>query len=101
LLDQVRNYIYSNFGETLENRILDNYMLADGTYIIVKPDENGQLKEAYRADIIFDKKLKKVDTTIENFKLLCKMDYNSKLDIQKAIDRKKDYTKQQLFKFFY
>ncbi len=60
LLDQVRDYVYSAFGDTLENRILDNYIPADGTYIIVKPDENGQLKEAYRADIIFDKKLKKL-----------------------------------------
>ena len=60
LLDQVRDYIYSNFGETLENRILDNYMLADGTYIIVKPDGNGQLKEFYRAILFLIKSLKKL-----------------------------------------
>ncbi|EGS5729736.1 type I-B CRISPR-associated protein Cas8b/Csh1, partial [Clostridium perfringens] len=101
MLDQVRDYIYSNFGETLENRILDNYMLADGTYIIVKPDGNGQLKEFYRADIIFDKKLKKVDTTIENFKLLCKMDYNSKLiDMNKPIDGKKVIHSNNYLSFF-
>ena len=101
MLDQVREYIYSNFGETLEERILDNYIPIDGTYIIVKPDENGQLKEAYRADIIFDKKLKKVDTTIEKFKLLCKMDYNSKLiDMNKPIDGKKVIHSNNYLSFF-
>ncbi|ELC8442568.1 type I-B CRISPR-associated protein Cas8b/Csh1 [Clostridium perfringens] len=101
MLKQTIDYIYSNYGDTLEDRILDNYVLADGTYIIVKPDGNGQLKESYRVDIIFDKKLKEIDRTIENFKLLCKMDYNSKLiDMNKPIDGKKVIHSNNYLSFF-
>lgn len=100
MLDQVKNYIYSNFADNLESKILDNYIPSDGTYLIVKPDENGNLKEFFRTNIIFDKKNKKIDSTIENFKLICKMDYNSLINMQKPIDGKKVIHSNNYLSFF-
>lgn len=101
MLNQIIDSIYNNYGDTLEDVILDNYVPADGTYIIVKPDENNDLKEFYRTDILFDKKAKDVDRSIEYFKLICKMDYNSKLvDMNKPIDPKKIIQSNSYLSFF-
>lgn len=100
MLDQLIEYVYENFKDTLEDEILDKYIPADGTYIIVKEVE-GRLKEVYRTDIILDRKTRSVDRLGENFKLLCKMDYNSLLiDMNKSIDLKKIIHSNNYLSFF-
>ncbi|WP_238480466.1 type I-B CRISPR-associated protein Cas8b/Csh1 [Clostridium chrysemydis] len=101
MLNQIIDSIYKNYGNTLEDVILDNYVPTDGTYIIVKPDKNNDLKEFYRTDILFDKNKKDVDRSIEYFKLICKMDYNSRLvDMNKPIDPKKIIQSNNYLSFF-
>lgn len=82
---------FSNI-KNLDNRIMDTYIPADGTYIIVKPNSNGNLEEFFKVDIKFDKKTRDIDRTIENIELLIKLDYNSKIiNTDKPIDKKKRF----------
>ena len=101
MIDQIIEYVNSVEGENLERKILDKYIPADGTYIIVEPDKDGNLKETYRTDILMDNKNKTVDRTIDKFSLLCKFDYNSKLiDMNKPIDGKKVIHSNNYLSFF-
>lgn len=80
------------FKSDLENnrqRIIDGYIPADGTYIIVSPKgDSFQIKDYF--DIKQDKKTKEIDRSNIYFKDVCKYDYNSKLiDMNKPIDGKK------------
>ncbi|MDU1855311.1 MAG: type I-B CRISPR-associated protein Cas8b/Csh1, partial [Clostridium baratii] len=79
MLKQIIDIIKENHIDTFEQAILDQYVPTDGTYIIVEEDENGNLHETCREDIIMDTKLKTIDRTINNFDLICELDYNSKL----------------------
>lgn len=101
MISKVMDSIKSIKKDHLDDVILDGYVPADGTYIIIEPDETGNLHETFRTDILMDKKTKTVDRTIDKFSLLCKLDYNSKLiDIQKAIDRKKIIQSNNYLSFF-
>lgn len=80
------------FKSDLENnrqQIIDAYVPAEGTYVIVSPKgDSFEIKDYF--DIKYDKKDKKLlGKTNINFNKICNYDYNSILDIQKAIDRKK------------
>lgn len=70
--------------------IIDSYIPADGTYILVEPkNDSYEIREV--VDIKFDKKTKKMNQkSNSNFESICKYDYNSKLiDMNKPIDGKK------------
>ena len=87
--------------KNLDNKIMDTYIPADGTYIIIKQNNNGELKEFSKVDIKLDKKTRDIDRTIENIELLIKLDYNSKLiDMNKPIDGKKIIHSNNYLSFF-
>lgn len=91
---------FSNI-KNLDNKIMDTYIPADGTYVIVKQNNNGELKEFSKVDIKLDKKTRDIDRTIENIELLIKLDYNSKLiDMNKPIDGKKIIHSNNYLSFF-
>ena len=101
MLKQIIDIIKENHIDTFEQAILDQYVPTDGTYIIVEEDENGNLHETCREDIIMDTKLKTLDRTINNFDLICELDYNSKLiDMNKPIDSKKIIHSNNYLSFF-
>ena len=101
MLKQIIDIIKENHIDTFEQAILDQYVPTDGTYIIVEEDENGNLHETCREDIIMDTKLKTIDRTINNFDLICELDYNSKLiDMNKPIDSKKIIHSNNYLSFF-
>lgn len=80
------NILEKSNGDKL---ILDSYIPADGTYIIVsKKDEEYEIKDTI--NIKLDKKTKKIDKSNKYYEDICKYDYNSKLiDMNKPIDGKK------------
>ena len=80
------NILEKSNGDKL---ILDSYIPADGTYIIVsKKDGNYEIKDTINIKI--DKKTKKIDKSNKYYEDICKYDYNSKLiDMNKPIDGKK------------
>ncbi len=101
MIDQLAEKINKIYSDNFEKVIIDGYIPADGTYIIVEADSQGNLKETYRTDILIDKKSKIIDRTIDKFNLLCKLDYNSKLiDMNKPIDRKKVIHSNNYLSFF-
>lgn len=101
MLKQIIDIIKENHIDTFEQAILDQYVLKDGTYIIVEEDKNGNLHETYREDIIMDTKLKTLDRTINNFDLICELDYNSNIiDTQKPIDSKRIIHSNNYLSFF-
>lgn len=74
---------YSKKGDAM---ILDSYIPADGTYVIVKPSDNGfDIDE--KIDIKMDKKTKQIDRMCSKYmKYICLVDYYSKVtDMNKAI----------------
>ena len=80
--------------------ILDNYIPADGTYIIVAPVGNSfEIREVI--NIKLDKKTKTIDRSNNYFNDICTYDYNSKLvDMNKPIDGKKIVHSNNYLSFF-
>ena len=80
------NILEKSTGDKL---ILDSYIPADGTYIIVsKKDEEYEIKDTININL--DKKTKEIDKSNKYYEDICKYDYNSKLiDMNKPIDGKK------------
>lgn len=79
----------------------DTYVLADGTYIIIKPTKDGSLESVFKVDIKLDKKTRDIDRTIENIDLLINLDYNSKLiDMDKPMGGKKKIHSNNYLSFF-
>lgn len=77
--------------------ILDSYIPADGTYVIVDLEKDN-IKDY---TIKYDKKTKTVDKSIEGFRDICNYDYNSKLiDMNKPIDGKKIIHSNNYLSFF-
>lgn len=86
-----------------ENRqqIIDAYVPADGTYVIVSPKgDSFEIKDYF--DIKYDKKEKElIGKTNINFYDVCNYDYNSKLiDMNKPIDGKKIIHSNNYLSFF-
>lgn len=78
------------------NLILDNYIPADGTYIIV--DEQGAIKEC--TNIKFNKKTKQLEQSSLYFRDICFYDYASKLiTMNKPVDSKKIIHTNNYFAF--
>lgn len=88
---------YEKYGDAL---ILDNYIPADGTYVIVMPkDDDFEVDEI--VNIKLDKKTRDIDRTIEHFSFICSADYYSKLiDMNKPIDSKKIIHSNNYLSFF-
>lgn len=80
--------------------ILDNYIPADGTYIIVAPmGDYFQIVDTL--NIKLDKKTKTIDRSSNYFDSICMYDYNSKLvDMNKPIDGKKIIHSNNYLSFF-
>ncbi|MBC2456528.1 type I-B CRISPR-associated protein Cas8b/Csh1 [Clostridium beijerinckii] len=80
--------------------IMDSYIPADGTYVLVEP-KNDSFEIRETIDIRLDKKTKEISgKSNSNFKKICNYDYNSTLDIQKALDRKKVIHSNNYLSFF-
>jgi len=90
----------NELNEKGDKLILDNYVPADGTYIIVAPkDDFYEVKEVI--NIKLDKKTKTIDKSSNYFSKLCTYDYNSKLvDMNKPIDGKKIIHSNNYLSFF-
>lgn len=88
---------YETYGENL---ILDSYVPADGTYVIIAAkDDDFTINET--ADIKLDKKTGHIDETIQNLKFIRFADYYSKLlDMNKPIDSKKIIHSNNYLSFF-
>ena len=81
--------------------ILDNYVLADGTYVIVKPSDLG-FKIQSISEVKYNKKEKQLESTdMEVLDKLKEMDYNSCLvSMNKPIDIKKKIHSNNYLSFF-
>lgn len=81
--------------------ILDSYVPADGTYVIVSPKEDSfEIKDS--VNIKYNKKTKELEGKLNNnFKHICEWDYNSRLiDMNKPIDGKKIIHSNNYLSFF-
>lgn len=91
---------YDNKGE---NMILDTYIPADGTYIIINFKDN-DFEIAKTINIKYDRKLKDIDrfsVNKDDLDFICFADYNSKLiDMNKPIDSKKIIHSNNYMSFF-
>lgn len=93
--------VFEKQFEDLDKIIIDEYMPKEGTYIIVKPNHKNILEEYSRVEVVVDKKNKTINREIENFNLLCKLDYNSNLlDLNKSMDTKKMIHSNNYLSFF-
>lgn len=89
------------FEEKLKEKgnklVLDTYIPTDGTYLIV--DKEGKINTC--ADIVKDKKTKKVDRSYPNFTKICFYDYQSQLiSMNKPMDPKKIIHSNNYLSFF-
>ena len=81
-------YMYREEGESL---ILDNYVPKDGTYCLIK-FENNIFEKIKQLDIRYDKKTKKISgkEELDTYQDICYYDYYSKLiDMNKPMDTSK------------
>lgn len=77
--------------------VLDTYIPADGTYLVV--DKDGNIK--INIDIVKDKKTKSVDRNIPGFGEICFYDYQSQLiSMNKPMDSKKVIHSNSYLSFF-
>lgn len=93
--------VFENNLKDNRKRIIDGYVPADGTYVIVSSKEDSfEIKDYF--DIKIDKKEKKLmGKTNINFYNICNYDYNSKLiDMNKPIDGKKIIHSNNYLSFF-
>ncbi|MCI6019829.1 MAG: type I-B CRISPR-associated protein Cas8b/Csh1 [Clostridiales bacterium] len=80
-----------------EDLILDTYIPADGTYLII--DKNGQRQ--CTVEIKKDKKTKEIDRSSQNFPVICFYDYQSQLiSMNKPMDGKKIIHSNNYLSFF-
>lgn len=97
---EIFNREYSVIGDRM---ILDEYIPADGTYVIVNV-ENDNFYIDKSIDIKYDRKLKDIDRSSINvcdLDFICIADYNSKLiDMNKPIDSKKIIHSNNYMSFF-
>lgn len=89
------------FKEQLEQTngklVLDTYIPADGTYLVVGRD--GKIRTS--ADIIKNKKTKEVDKSHPDFPQICFYDYQSQLiSMNKPVDPKKIIHSNNYYSFF-
>lgn len=101
MLNQALELFKKDYEIHEDKLILDNYIPADGTYIIVRPNDNDLIIDNEKIQIKLDKKIKDIDRTVNNLEFLCLADYNSKLlDMNKPIDNKKIIHSNNYLSFF-
>lgn len=100
MLKECLEYFKKEIEAKGDRLILDNYIPADGTYIIVAPvGDSFKVKETI--NIKLDKKTKTIDRSNNYFNDICTYDYNSKLvDMNKPIDGKKIIQSNNYLSFF-
>lgn len=92
--------VYEENGKNKDALILDSYIPADGTYVIVFPKDDG-FEVGEVVNIKLDKKTRDIDRTIERLSFICAADYYSKLiDMNKPIDSKKIIHSNNYLSFF-
>lgn len=86
MLNQALEVFKKEYEEKGDSFILDTYIPADGTYIVVKPTEDNFVVDEI-VDIKVDKKTRSIDRTIsQHMDFICFADYYSKVtDMNKAI----------------
>lgn len=86
MLSQALEIFKKEYEEKGDRLILDAYIPADGTYVVVKPSGDGFVIED-TFDIKLDKKTRTIDRTVSDYmKFVCLADYYSKVtDVDKAI----------------
>ena len=100
MLKEALESFKSELNKKGDRLILDNYIPADGTYVIVAPKEDSyEVKEV--VNIKLDKKTKTIDKSSNYFNKICIYDYNSKLvDMNKPIDGRKIIHSNNYLSFF-
>lgn len=85
-----------------ERLLLDSYMPADGTYIIVTKENNSFIiKEENIIEVKYDKKQERFSNSESELNRIRVLDYNSKLiDMNKPIDSKKIIHSNNYLSFF-
>lgn len=103
MLKQAIEIFEREFSIKGDRMILDSYIPADGTYIIVDIRDNDFFISKI-IDIKYDRKSKDIDrasTDINDIDFICFADYNSKLiDMNKPIDGKKVIHSNNYMSFF-
>ena len=85
------------FKESGGRIVLDTYVPADGTYLIV--DKEGNIKS--NVEIIKDKKTKEINRDHPDFMKICFYDYQSQLiSMNKPVDPKKVIHSNSYLSFF-
>ncbi|MBV7273828.1 type I-B CRISPR-associated protein Cas8b/Csh1 [Clostridiaceae bacterium UIB06] len=100
MLNQALEIFKKEYEQNGDKLILDSYIPADGTYVIVKPTDDGF--EVYETiDIKLNKETKDIDRVNEYIPFICFADYNSKLlDMNKPMDSKKIIHSNNYLSFF-
>lgn len=90
LKQAIQYFCLNQKGENLDKFICEQYIPADGEYIVVEEIEDS-FRISERAIIKKDNKTKTIDETgIQNFTFICKADYLSSVtDTNKSIEKKK------------
>lgn len=100
MLEQALKYFNSTYEKKGEALILDNYIPRDGTYIIVKPSDEG-FEIMDKVDIKQDKKTKEIDRSNKYLDFICMADYYSKIfGTNKALENKKIIHSNNYLSFF-
>jgi len=86
VLSQALEIFKKEYKEKGEGLILDTYIPADGTYVVIKHSDDGFVIED-TFDIRLDKKTRTIDRTVSNYMdFICLADYYSKVtDMNKSI----------------
>lgn len=88
--------VFKNKLDDKDRLILDEYVLSDGTYVIVSPKED-RFEMLEPINIKFDKKSKEVDRSNNYYEKLCFYEYNSYyLESNKAIKDKNIFSNNYL-----
>ncbi|MDW8803035.1 type I-B CRISPR-associated protein Cas8b/Csh1 [Clostridium sp. A1-XYC3] len=88
MLNQALEIFKKEYDEKGDSLILDSYIPADGTYVIVKP-KGGSFEVDEIIDIKLNKEIKDIDRTNKYIPFICFADYNSNiLTNNKPIDNK-------------
>ena len=88
--------VFKNKLDDEDRLILDEYVLSDGTYVIVSPKED-RFEMLEPINIKFDKKSKEVDRSNKYYEKLCFYEYNSYyLESNKAIKDKNIFSNNYL-----
>jgi len=101
LLKDCLEVFKKNLDDNGDKYIMDSYIPADGTYIIVEPkNDSYEIREVI--DMKLDKRTKEINQkSNSNFEKICNYDYNSKLiDMNKPMDGKKVIHSNNYLSFF-